>query len=112
MNLEHEPTTLDSTDKYRQGFFTVVTKPCSTRRCVLYLTGPLGAPVSGELRHNVRVLLRRGERIIVLDLGRVSRIDAAGVGELVRAYNMARAVHSVLHITRATACVQEILERV
>jgi anti-anti-sigma factor len=68
--------------------------------------------VDGALRHNVRALLRRGERIIVLDLTRVSRIDAAGVGELVRAYNMAIAENSVLQIVNAAAWVQEILERV
>ena len=44
-----------------------------------------------EVRHRIGSLLRCGERQIVLDLKMMS-IDAAGVGELVRAHNMARAV--------------------
>jgi anti-anti-sigma factor len=47
-----------------------------------------------------------------LDLSQVSRIDAAGVGELVRAYNMAVAVNGQLRITHATAWVREVLELV
>ena len=58
------------------------------RRGTVYLQGALRAPLDGELRRTVRGLLRRGDRLIVLDLAGVRRIDAAGVGELVRAYNM------------------------
>ena len=65
-----------------------------------------------DLRHTVRGLLRRGERFIVLDLARVPRIDAAGVGELVRAYNMTAAVNGALRIVSATTWVRWILERV
>jgi anti-anti-sigma factor len=54
----------------------------------------------------------RGERDIVLDLARVSKIDAAGVGELVRAYNMSRAADGALRIVHATQWVREVLERV
>jgi anti-anti-sigma factor len=69
-------------------------------------------PVSRDLRHKVRTLVRRGERRIVLDLGRVSTIDAAGVGELVRAYNMTHAADGSLRIAHATAWVREVLTRV
>jgi anti-anti-sigma factor len=48
----------------------------------------------------------------VLDLTRVSRLDAAGVGELVRAYNMTMAAQGVLRIAHPTAWVRQILERV
>ena len=78
---------------------------------LLDIEGPR-APVNGELRHCVLALLRRGERHIILNLARVSRIDAAGVGELVRAYNVAMAANSVLRIAQATAPVRDILERV
>ena len=57
-------------------------------------------------------LLRRGERQIVLDLARVRSIDAAGVGQLVRVYNLTRAADGVLRIVHATRWVREILERV
>jgi anti-anti-sigma factor len=46
----------------------------------------------------------------MLDLARVSRIDAAGVGELVRAYNMTTAAGGVLRIANATTMVRELLE--
>jgi anti-anti-sigma factor len=60
----------------------------------------------------VRTLLRRGERRIVLDLAGVSRIDAAGIGELVRAYNIAIASNGALRIVNTTPRVREMLERV
>lgn len=47
----------------------------------------------------------------MLDLAQVSRIDAAGVGELVRVYNMAAAAHGTLRIVHATPWVRSILER-
>jgi anti-anti-sigma factor len=110
MSRDDELSVLVPPVRRPRGSLTVISRPCSGRRCVLYLEGLLRAPVNGELRHNVRALLRRGERIIVLDLTRVLRIDAAGVGELVRAYNIASAAHSVLHIVHATAWVQQILQ--
>jgi anti-anti-sigma factor len=63
------------------------------------------------LRHDVHTLLRRGERRIVLDLSAVSRIDAAGVGELIRTFNMATATNGAVRIVNATARVREMLER-
>ena len=68
-------------------------------------------PVDRALRDNVRALLRRGERVIVLDLAEVTRIDAAGVGELVRAFNLTAAVNGRLRITNASPWVREVLER-
>jgi anti-anti-sigma factor len=68
-------------------------------------------PVSRSLRDNVRALLRRGERLIVLDLSGVSRIDAAGVGELIRTFNMTAAMNGALRIVNATGWVREMLER-
>jgi anti-anti-sigma factor len=78
----------------------------------LYLVGALQAPLTGELRHKVHALLRHGRRTIVLDMAGVPSIDAAGVGELVWAYNITRAAHGVLQVVNATAWVREILERV
>ena len=47
-----------------------------------------------------------------MDLGRIEHIDAAGVGELVRAYNMTSAATATLHLVHPTPWVQEMLERV
>jgi anti-sigma B factor antagonist len=67
-------------------------------------------PVSRALRRDVRALLRCGARAIVVDLAEVSRIDAAGVGELIRAFNMTAAVDGALRIANASAWVRQILE--
>jgi anti-anti-sigma factor len=79
---------------------------------VLYIRGPLQAPADGDLGRIVGALLDRGERVIVLDLTQTSRIDAAGVGELVRAYNMAMAANGALRVEHPPTRVSHILERV
>jgi anti-anti-sigma factor len=95
-----------------QSVMSVLPGPCSPDVCVLHVEGALRAPIDRDLRHSVRALLRRGEKGVLLDLAGVSRIDAAGVGELVRAYNMTTAANGVLRVTHPTRWVQEILERV
>ena len=86
--------------------------PLTQDVAVLYVDHPLCAPLTGELRHRVHSLLRRGARTVVLDLAAVARIDAAGVGQLVRAYNVAVAAECVLRLAHTPARVREILERV
>ena len=92
--------------------FGVIRGACANRRCVLYLRGSLRAPLSGVLQHHVHTLLRRGERHVLLDVSAVQRIDASGVGELVRAYNTAAAAGVVLQVVGARAWVRRILELV
>ena len=75
-----------------------------------YVEDRIDAPLTGVLRHQVLAHLRRGERIIVLDLSGVSSIDAAGVGQLVRAYNVTNAANGMLRIERVTHWVREALE--
>jgi anti-anti-sigma regulatory factor len=91
---------------------TVFSGPCSNRRCVLCLEGSLRTPVGDDLRCYVRGLLRRGERMIVLDLTSVTAIDAGGVSALVSAYNMAIEANGVLQVVRATSWVRQLLQRV
>ena len=79
---------------------------------VVCVDGPLRSPVSSRMRSTVRAHLERGERNIVLDLNRVSEIDAAGLSELVDAYNMTAAAGGVLRITHPTTRVREFLDRV
>jgi len=79
---------------------------------VLYVTDPLWMPATGALRHRVHSLIRGGVRTVTLDLTGVHRIDAAGVGQLVRAYNVTVAAEGVLRLAHAPARVREILERV
>ena len=88
-----------------------ILKLCPKRVHTVHVEGPLQMPVSRSLRHNVHALLRRGERRIDVDLAAVSRIDAAGVGELIRTRNMMAAVNGALRVVNATAWVRQMLER-
>jgi anti-sigma B factor antagonist len=95
----------------KRGTLTVNGVLYAGSRCMLYLDGALCVPMDDELRQSIYALLGRGERVIVLDLTRVSRIDAAGVGELVHAYNVASAAQTTLQIVHAPPWVRKILER-
>jgi anti-anti-sigma factor len=97
---------------HANGKLTVYQGRCSSRVCVLHVQGALQAPLNGELELQVRAVLDRGERVIVLDLTRTATVDAAGVGELVRAYNMALAASGTLRVVHPTTRVHQILERV
>lgn len=79
---------------------------------VVGIQGPLRVPVEGELRRSISSLLRRGGRRILLDLSRVSALDAGGVGELVAVYNMAVAAQGTVRIVNTTSRVRELLDRV
>jgi anti-anti-sigma factor len=61
------------------------------------------------LRRNVEALAGRGERQVVLDLADLSDIDAAGVGELMRAFNAMKAAGGVLQIAHARRHVRKVL---
>ena len=61
------------------------------RLSIVALEGTLRAPHTAELTRRIQALLDRGERRIVVSLSDLTDIDAAGVGELVRAYNLATA---------------------
>jgi len=91
---------------------TVMLAPCSNRFCSVYIDGALLAPLKAELPTRVGALLRRGERRIVLDMSRVSFIDAGGIGELVRLYNIASAMDASFRIVHTTRWVRETLARV
>lgn len=90
---------------------SAVLQLCPKRTHTVRVEGALQTPVSRVLRHNVRTLLLRGERRIVLDMSAVSGIDAAGVGELIRTFNMTEAGNGALRIVNAPAWVREMLER-
>jgi anti-anti-sigma factor len=89
----------------------VLLKLCPQKAHIVHVEGPLRMPFGPVLRRSVRALLRRGERRIVLDLSAVPRIDAAGVGELIRTFNMAAAMNGAVRIVNATGWVRELLDR-
>jgi anti-anti-sigma factor len=90
---------------------SVILTLCCKRAHILHVEDHLRAPVNSALRHDVHALLRRGERRLELDLAAVQRIDAAGVGELIRTLNMTVAVNGALRIVNASGRVREMLER-
>lgn len=73
---------------------------------------PYRPTLTAELRHRVHAQLRGGEREILVDVGRLSNIDAAGIGQLVRVYNVTKAVKAEFRLANTTARVREVLERV
>lgn len=94
-----------------EGAKSVILKLCSKKDHVVHVDDGLRMPVNRALRHTVCNLLRRGERRIVLDLAAVSRIDAAGIGELIRAFNMTTAVSGAMRVVNATGWVRQMLDR-
>lgn len=103
---------LDSSSEASPRSATVCRGPCSTHSCVLYVEGPLRSPITCDLRVSVRNALQQGKRRLVLDLKHVSQIDAAGIGELMRAYNMTVAAEGVLRIQNTPPWIQQVLELV
>jgi len=77
---------------------------------VLEVGGTLRAPIDGKLRRDVETLLGRGERQILVNLARLSDIDAAGIGELMAAYHETKAVGGDLRIARPTRRIQQLLD--
>jgi anti-anti-sigma factor len=74
------------------------------------LDGRLAGPGACELHQRVQALLRCGQRRILLDLSRLSDIDAAGIGELISALTTTSAAGGVLQIAHASGHVRQLLD--
>lgn len=85
-------------------------RACALRKPMIHVGETLRVPLTFELGLRVQALLDWGERHIVLDLSRLSRMDAAGAGELVRVFNMALAAGARLEIIRPERRVRELLD--
>jgi anti-anti-sigma factor len=94
------------------GSVTIMTLPTDHCRqfAVVDVDKTLRAPIGSELRRKVDALLNRGERCILLDLARLTDIDAAGIGELIRAYTSASARGGVLQVVHARGYVRQLLD--
>jgi anti-anti-sigma factor len=86
---------------------TSATDSCSA---TLHVEGTLRSPIDVVLRSKVEALLHSGVRRVLLDLSGVSDIDAAGVGELIRIFNMAAAVGGSVEIAGASQHVHRVLD--
>ncbi len=78
---------------------------------ILYIQGPLRVPLNRDLRHRVQALLRRGAQGILVNLAGVWDLDAGGVGELVRLYNVAVQSQADVRIAETTPWVRQLLDR-
>jgi anti-anti-sigma factor len=83
----------------------------SREETVLHIRGALRAPTSNHLLRRVESLLDRGERCIVLSLADVPDLDAAGVGALVGARNLAEAAGGQLRVQDAAGRTRVLLAR-
>ena len=63
-----------------------------------------------KLRDAVHNLLKENKRKIVLNLGGVSYIDSAGIGELISAYTAAKRNGAELKLLNLTKKIQDILQ--
>jgi anti-sigma B factor antagonist len=63
---------------------------------IITVTGDITLNKGGDvaLRDKVRSLLQQGQTKLVVDLGNVSYVDSAGLGELVQAYATAKKMPS------------------
>jgi anti-anti-sigma factor len=91
---------------------TAVLEPPALELYVVVVQGRLRVPITFDIPQTVQALFDAGQRGIVLDLAKVSSIDAKGIGELMRAYNLMAAGNGRLRINHANAWVRETLERV
>jgi anti-anti-sigma factor len=82
----------------------------SAHASILQVQSSLRAPATARLRREIEALLDRGERRIELDLSRLTDIDAAGVGELVRAFTTTSAAGGEMRISHAQRRVRRLLD--
>jgi len=81
-----------------------------TRCHIISIEGALHAPFESRLKQRVHAVLLRGAQQVRLDLSRLTSIDAAGVGELVAAFNATKAAGGVLEIAHVRRRVRQVLE--
>ena len=78
---------------------------------VIAVTGDITLNKGGDvaLRDKVRSLLQQGQTKLVIDLGNVSFVDSAGLGELVQAYATTKNKGGVLKLARTTKRLKDLL---
>jgi anti-sigma B factor antagonist len=78
---------------------------------IVTVTGDITLNKGGDvaLRDKVRSLLQQGYHKVLLDLGAVSYVDSAGLGELVQAYATTKNKGGSLKLLRATKRITDLL---
>jgi anti-anti-sigma factor len=77
--------------------------------CVIAVEGTLRIPMKRRLSDTIEALVGRGERRLLMDLTGINAIDAAGIGELIRAYTMTDAAGGGLRVANPTRRVRHLL---
>jgi anti-anti-sigma factor len=78
----------------------------------IQLQGEFRAPVDSGLMRQVQDELRSGARRVQLDLSGVTSLDAAGIGELINAFNATTAAGARLNVVHARPRVRRMLTAV
>jgi anti-sigma B factor antagonist len=94
--------------RHRQG--AALSLHSREQSSIVGVKGKLLAPAASALGDAVEARARRGEPRILLDLTELHDIDAAGVGELVRAFTTMRAAGGSLRVAHPTRYVRKLLE--
>jgi anti-anti-sigma factor len=102
-NVNHRPVSSSA------GSVAAIPQPCG-RVSVVTVTGTLRAPLTFDVSRAVEARIRLRERHVLLDLAEVTDMDAAGVGELIRAFNAVRVTGGALRIAHATRYVRRLLQ--
>ena len=78
---------------------------------IVALTGEITLTKGGDvlLKDKVQSLLQQGRRKIVLDLGKVSYVDSAGLGQLVQVYATTKNMGGTMKLLRLTSRLKDLL---
>jgi anti-sigma B factor antagonist len=78
---------------------------------VIKVTGDITLNQGGDvlLKDKIQSLLQQGHRKLVLDLGGVSYVDSAGLGQLVQIHSTARSNGGSLRIANVTKKLKDLL---
>ncbi len=78
---------------------------------IITVNGDITMAKGGDmaLKDKVRSLIEQGHRKLVLDLGDVSYVDSAGLGQLVQAHATASASGGALKLARVTKRLKDLL---
>lgn len=78
---------------------------------IVRVDGRLRVPIRTDLQEQIIARLAEGVRRVFVDISGLTHIDAAGIGELVRAFHTVRRTGGMLQIAHANARVRHLLQR-
>jgi anti-sigma B factor antagonist len=78
---------------------------------IVEITGDITLSKGGDviIKDKIQSLLQQGNRKLLLDLGNVSYVDSAGLGQLVQVYATTRHLEGQLKLLRVTKRLKDLL---